>query len=243
MTEKRTAVILAAGSGKRMGGPVRKQFLELQGRPLISYTLEHFQNADCIDEMILVTEKDCIEYCRKEIVEAYGYTKVAKIVEGGAERYDSVYQGLLACENTGYAFIHDGARIFADEELLERGWQQVRRLKSAVAAVPSKDTMKVVSGPDHRVEHTPDRSTVWSVQTPQIFSYERIRSAYDRIYESDRTGITDDAMVMERFSEHEVYLFEGSYRNIKITTPEDLILAEAFLQADSKGRQKNGEKR
>lgn len=229
MTEKRTAVILAAGQGKRMGSIVQKQFLELKGRSLICYTLDHFQNADCIDEIVLVTGKEYLDYCKENIVEKYGYTKVNKIVEGGAERYDSVYQGLLACEDTDYVFVHDGARIFADEELLERGWQQVRRLKSAVAAVPSKDTVKVVSGPDHLVEDTPDRSTVWIVQTPQIFAYKRLREAFEKMYEEDHPGITDDAMVMERFSEHEVYLFEGSYRNIKITTPEDLILAEAFL--------------
>lgn len=229
MTEKRTAVILAAGQGKRMGSIVQKQFLELKGRPLICYTLDHFQNADCIDEIVLVTGKEYQDYCKENIVEKYGYTKVNKIVEGGAERYDSVYQGLLACEDTDYVFVHDGARIFADEELLERGWKQVRRLKSAVAAVPSKDTVKVVSGPDHLVEDTPDRSTVWIVQTPQIFAYKRLREAFEKMYAEDHPGITDDAMVMERFSEHEVYLFEGSYRNIKITTPEDLVLAEAFL--------------
>ncbi len=231
MEEKRTAVVLAAGRGKRMGGPVQKQFLELKGRPLICYTLEHFQHASCIDEIILVTGKESIEYCRREIVEKYGFTRVAKIVEGGAERYDSVYQGLLACEDAAYVFIHDGARIFADEEILERGWQQVKALKSAVAAVPSKDTIKVVSGENHRVESTPDRSSLWCVQTPQIFSYELIRKAYDALYEADRTGITDDAMVLERFTEEKVYLFEGSYRNIKITTPEDLAVAEVFLNS------------
>lgn len=232
--EKRTAIILAAGRGKRMGTTVQKQFLELKGRPLICYTLDHFQAADCIDEIILVTGKEHIEYCRKEIVEAGGYTKVAKIVEGGAERYDSVYQGLLACQGTDYVFIQDGARIFSDESILERGWQQVKKLKSAVAAVPSKDTMKVVFGENHQVKDTPDRSTLWCIQTPQIFAYDRIRAAYDQIYKSDRSGITDDAMVLERFSEHKVYLYEASYRNIKITTPEDLILAEAFLQAEQR---------
>lgn len=229
MTEKRTAVILAAGQGKRMGSKIQKQFLELKGRPLICYTLDHFQNADCIDEIVLVTGKEYLDYCKENIVDKYGYTKVKKIVEGGAERYDSVYQGLLACEDTAYVFVHDGARIFADEDLLERGWQQVRKLKSAVAAMPSKDTVKVVSGPDHLVEDTPDRSTVWIVQTPQIFAYGRLREAFEKMYASEHAGITDDAMVLERFSEHKVYLFEGNYRNIKITTPEDLVLAEAFL--------------
>lgn len=229
MTGKRTAIILAAGKGKRMGVSVQKQFLELKGRPLICYTLDQFQAADCIDEIILVTGKEFIEYCRREIAEACGYTNVVKIVEGGAERYDSVYQGLLACEETDYVFIHDGARIFADAPLLERGWRQVQRLQSAVAAVPSKDTVKLVSGEDHQVTETPDRSTVWCVQTPQIFSYDRIRRAYDRMYQSDRTGITDDAMVLERYSDYSVYLFEGSYRNIKITTPDDLPVAAAYL--------------
>ncbi len=227
---KRTAVILAAGQGKRMGGSVQKQFLELKGRPLICYTLEQFQKSSCIDEIILVTGKESIDFCRQEIVEKFGYTKVNKIVEGGAERYDSVYQGLLACQGTDYVFIHDGARIFADESLMERGWQQVQKTGSAVAGVPSKDTIKVVSGSDHQVQTTPDRSTLWCVQTPQIFSYDRIRSAYDRLTESDKTGITDDAMVLERFTNEKVYLFEGSYRNIKITTPEDLAVAQIYLE-------------
>ncbi|MDO4616779.1 MAG: 2-C-methyl-D-erythritol 4-phosphate cytidylyltransferase [Lachnospiraceae bacterium] len=230
MEKKRTAIILAAGSGLRMGGNVQKQFLELEGRPLICHTLEHFQRADCIDEIILVTGKESIEYCRKQIVEKFHFTKVHKITEGGRERYDSVYQGLLASSDAGYVFIHDGARIFADESLLERGWQQVQKLNSAVAAVPAKDTMKVVVGGNHQVESTPDRSTVWSAQTPQIFEYGRIRKAYDRLYESDREGITDDAMVLERFSDEPVFLFEGSYRNIKITTPDDLPVAEAYLK-------------
>lgn len=232
MADKRIAIVLAAGRGKRMGTSVQKQFLELKGRPLICYTLEHFQKAECIDEIILVTGKESMDYCRNEIVAKYGFTKVLKVIEGGAERYDSVYQGLLACEDCSFVFIHDGARIFADEKLLERGYQQVKRLQSAVAAVPSKDTIKVALGPDHLVESTPDRSSLWCIQTPQIFSYDRIRKAYDQIYLSDSTGITDDAMVLERFSDYKVYLFEGSYRNIKITTPEDLLVAEAFLQTE-----------
>lgn len=228
-TKKTTAIILAAGQGRRMGGKIQKMYLVLKDRPLICYTLDHFQAADCIDEIIIVTGKELFEHCRKDVVEAYGYTKVTKIVEGGAERYDSVYQGLLACEDTDYVFIHDGARIFADEDLLQRGYEQVKRLDSAVAAVRSKDTVKIATGPDNQVEYTPLRSTVWCVQTPQIFAYDKIRPAYDRMYLSDHGGITDDAMVMEQFSDHKVHLFEGSYRNVKITTPEDLPVAEAFL--------------
>ncbi len=229
MTVKRSAIILAAGSGKRMGSSVPKQFMELKGRPLICYTLDHFQKADCIDEIILVTGREALEYCRKEIKEACGYTKITKITEGGRERSDSVYQGLLACEGTDYVFIHDGARIFADEEILERGWKKVQEQGSAVAAVPSKDTVKLVSGPDLKVDHTPDRVNVWSIQTPQIFAYDRIRAAFEKMNRTEHDPVTDDAMVLERFSDYPVYLYEGSYRNIKITTAEDLPLAEAYL--------------
>ncbi len=137
------------------------------------------------------------------------------------------------CGGCEYVFIHDGARIFADKALLARGYEQVKRLKSAVAAMPAKDTMQIVSGEDHAVENTPDRSSIWMVQTPQIFEYQLIRDAHDRMYSSDATGITDDAMVLERFSDHKVYLFEGSYRNIKITTPEDILIADAFLASAS----------
>lgn len=229
MEQKRcTAIVLAAGQGKRMNSKIQKQFLEIQGHPVLYYSLRCFQESPLIRDMILVTGEDSISYCKKEIVEKYGFTKVSKVIAGGKERYDSVYAGLLACENTDYVFIHDGARPFITEEILERGLAAVRETGACVVGMPSKDTIKL-SDENGYVKETPDRSCVWNIQTPQIFEYALIRKAHERIRKTDMTGVTDDAMVVEQETGVRVRLSEGSYQNIKITTPEDLIIAEAFL--------------
>ncbi len=225
---KCTAIVLAAGQGKRMKSDVPKQFLKIQGYPVVYYSLQCFQNCSWMDEIILVTGEEEIAYCREHIVDAYGFTKVSRIVSGGRERYHSVYQGLLACRNTDYVFIHDGARPFITEELLERGLKCVREKGACVAGMPSKDTVKIVDASGQVID-TPDRKDVWNVQTPQIFSYGLIYAAYTKMMHNDGSGITDDAMVLERYGDHPVYMYEGSYQNIKITTPEDLAVAEDFL--------------
>lgn len=227
--KKCTAIVLAAGSGKRMGTAIPKQFLELEGKPLVYYALACFQKSPLMDEILLVTSPDAISYCREEIVEKYQLTKVSQVLAGGKERYDSVYQGLKACQGTDYVFIHDGARPFLTEKLLARGYETVRTYGTAIAGMPSKDTIKLVDS-NGRVEETPSRDRVWLVQTPQIFAYDAIRTAYDRLQTSCKEGITDDAMVMEGLSQAEVHMFPGDYRNIKITTPEDLEIAKVFLK-------------
>ena len=226
--EKCTAIVLAAGRGRRMNSSIQKQFLELQGKPVVYYSLDCFQNSPLIEKIVLVTGKDSLSYCKKEIVDRYHFTKVTEIVPGGKERYDSVYAGLLACENTDFVFIHDGARPFITEEILQRGFQGVKKTGACVVGMPSKDTVKIA---DHRncIQETPDRSKIWTIQTPQIFSYTIIRSAYESIRKKDMSNITDDAMVAEQESDVQIQLTEGSYRNINITTPEDLLIAEAFL--------------
>lgn len=227
--EKCTAVIVAAGSGRRMGGKVSKQFLELKGRPLLAYTLDVFQNSQRIDEIILVVGKDTTDYVRENIVEKYGYTKVSRLVIGGAERYESVYAGLLACVDADYVFIHDGVRPFVTGDIIERGYQTARQYGTAVCAVQAKDTIKIVNEKGV-VSETPIRTKVWSVQTPQIFRYDLIRKAYDTLQMFDKDGITDDAMVLEEMGNSDVHVFQGDYFNIKITTPEDLDIAERFLE-------------
>ena len=162
---KCTAIILAAGQGKRMGGQVRKQFMELQGKPLLYYSLHCFQESGLIDEILLVTGKDQIEYCIKNVVERYGFSKVVKIVAGGEQRYDSVYEGLKACGDSEYVFIHDGARPFVTEEILQRGYEAARKYGTGIAGVLSKDTVKIVDGKKNVIE-TPLRDRVWIVQTP-----------------------------------------------------------------------------
>ena len=171
-----------------------------------------------------------ISYVKEEIVDFYGFDKVRTIVEGGKERYDSVWAGLQTIENEdGYAFIHDGARLFVNEDILRRGYETVEEFKACVAGMPSKDTVKIVD--DHTfASETLNRKYVWSVQTPQIFATSLIKEAYSKIMQGDCSGVTDDAMVVEKTMNVPVKLFEGSYENIKITTPEDLDIAKVFLK-------------
>ena len=168
-------------------------------------------------------------YCQSEIVEKYGFTKVCKVTAGGKERYDSVYAGLLCCQDTDYVYIHDGARPFVTEEMIQRGYEAVKRTNACVMGMPSKDTVKLAD-PSGYIKETPDRKIVWNIQTPQIFSYDLIRGAYESIRKKDMSNVTDDAMVVEQETGTKILLVEGSYQNIKITTPEDLAVAEAFLR-------------
>lgn len=231
-----TAIVLSAGQGKRMGTSVQKQYIELQGKPIIYYTLSVFQKSEIIDDIILVVGKDQLKYVQEEIVRKYHFTKVKTVVEGGHERYASVWQGLKAREydkyyeniQDGYVFIHDGARPFVDEEMLERAYDTVRKYKACVAGVPSKDTIKLINEEQFAVT-TPEREYVWAVQTPQVFEKTLIFEAYARLMEEECVHVTDDAMVVEQMMRLPVKLFEGSYENIKITTPEDLDIARIFL--------------
>lgn len=227
--ERNTAIVLAAGQGRRMHSKIQKQFLEIGHRPVLYYSLECFQKSPLIQEIILVTGEEMISYCQKEIVERYNFTKVTKVIAGGKERYDSVYQGLLACKDCDYVFIHDGARPFITEEILKRGIFGVQETGACAVGMPSKDTIKI-SDKEGFIQTTPDRSQVWSIQTPQIFAYSLIRSAHESLRKKDMSGVTDDAMVVEQESGVKVRLVEGSYQNIKITTPEDLDVAETFLK-------------
>lgn len=230
---KTTAIVLAAGQGKRMGSDVAKQYLLLRGRPVLYYTLRNFEESP-VDEIVLVTGKDQIAYCKKEIVEKFGFRKVKTIVAGGRERYHSVAKGLEAawCD---YVLIHDGARPFVTRKMIERGIEAVQQYDACIMGMPVKDTIKISDDSGFAVD-TPNRNSVWQIQTPQIFSFSLIKSVYEELIlkEEDlkEKGIvvTDDAMVVELFSEKRVKLVEGSYDNIKLTTPEDLKIAEAFLE-------------
>ena len=224
-----TAIVLAAGQGKRMHSKIQKQFLEIGGKPMLYYSMECFQKSPLIQDIILVTGEDMISYCQSEIVEKYGFTKVCKVTAGGKERYDSVYAGLLCCQDTDYVYIHDGARPFVTEEMIQRGYEAVKRTNACVMGMPSKDTVKLAD-PSGYIKETPDRKIVWNIQTPQIFSYDLIRGAYESIRKKDMSNVTDDAMVVEQETGTKILLVEGSYQNIKITTPEDLAVAEAFLR-------------
>ena len=227
--KKCTAIVLSAGQGKRMGSAIQKQYIELSGKPIIFYTLNAFQKSAIIDDIVLVVGEGQENWVRDEIVEKYQLTKVRSIIPGGKERYDSVYAGLCECRDCEYVLIHDGARPFVTEEILKRGLQKVKETGACVIGMPSKDTVKL-SDEEGYVKETPNRKCVWTIQTPQIFSYPLIREAHDSIRQKDMSKITDDAMVVEQETGAKVALAEGSYQNIKITTPEDLDIAEAFLK-------------
>lgn len=224
------AVILAGGRGSRMHSDIQKQYMLLNGRPLISYALEVFERS-CADDLVLVTGAGEAEFVQKEILPQLGLTKLRRIVTGGKERYHSVYEGLKALQNCDYVLIHDGARPLVTEAIISRAVQAAVRDDACVVGMPVKDTIKVSDAEDF-AESTPDRSRLWQVQTPQAFSYPLVRGAYDRLMadEALQTGITDDAMVVEHLSGTKVRLVEGSYENLKVTTPEDLVLAEALLK-------------
>ena len=241
MDKKRcTAIILAAGSGKRMNSNTPKQFLSLGGKPLLWYSLQAVEQSGIIDDCILVTGAEDIAYVQEEIVEKYGFHKVDAVIAGGRERYESVYcalcrivQGKMSVPNVdGYIFVHDGARPFLTEEILGDTYREVCKYHACVAAVPSKDTVKIADK-DNFAVRTPERKYVWTVQTPQVFEARLIIEAYQKLFcqpETLRQGITDDAMVVETMLEFPVKLVESSYQNIKITTPEDMGIAEIFLE-------------
>ncbi len=236
MIKNTIAVVLAAGFGKRMNSDVRKQYLLIHNKPLLYYTLKAFEDS-FIDEIILVVGDGEEEYCRQTIVNQYGFTKISAIVAGGRERYHSVYNALTYVEKNknkaGYVFIHDGARPFVTKEILERAYECVKKEDACIVGMPVKDTIKVVDACGV-VADTPDRNSLWLVQTPQVFSFPMIKEAYDKLIQTEEAGalqiaITDDAMVMETFGDTKVCVVEGSYENIKITTPDDIILAEHLL--------------
>ncbi|MGC4019438.1 MAG: 2-C-methyl-D-erythritol 4-phosphate cytidylyltransferase [Muricomes sp.] len=224
-----TAIVLAAGQGRRMGTKIHKQYLLLDGRPILYYPLKEFQDSEIIDEIYLITGAGEEEYCRQTIVEKYNITKVTRILAGGAERYHSVWSGLQELNDEGYVFIHDGARPFVDAHIIERAFDSVCKDKACVAGMPVKDTIKIVDKNDF-VKNTPDRKGLWMIQTPQVFENRLIKGAYSMLMRESYTNVTDDAMVVEQMLGFPIKLVRGSYENIKITTPEDLEMAEVFLK-------------
>lgn len=226
--QKYAAIVLAAGSGKRMNSQVHKQYLIIQDRPVLYYSLKEFQDS-AVDEIVLVVGKGEEEFCRKEIVDKYGISKVKAIVEGGKERYHSVFEGLKQTSDADYVLIHDGARPFVNQDIIRRCMQEVQKYQACVVGMPVKDTIKIADEEGY-AKQTPDRKNVWMIQTPQTFSYALIYEAYEEMLKTEDTAITDDAMVLERIKGKKSKLIEGSYRNIKITTPEDLLIANVYLQ-------------
>ncbi|WP_077613435.1 2-C-methyl-D-erythritol 4-phosphate cytidylyltransferase [Clostridium sp. Marseille-P2415] len=228
--ERTAAVILAAGKGTRMGSQVHKQYLELLGKPLLYYALNAFENSS-VDKIILVTGPGETGYCQKEIVEKYGFTKVASVRQGGKERYHSVYEGLKAVEDCDYVLIHDGARPCVTREIIDAASDGARKYRACAVGMPVKDTIKI-SDEKEFAALTPDRDRLWLIQTPQAFEYELVLWAYEKLMslEQYQEGVTDDAMVVETMTQEKVKLIRGDYANIKVTTPEDMEIAGVLIK-------------
>ena len=233
---KITAIVLAAGSGSRMKSKTKKQFMEIKGKPVIWYSLFEFEKSR-VDEIILVTGKEDIDYCKKEIVEKYNLKKIKNVVAGGSERYESVYNGLK--EVTGnIVLIHDGARPLINNEIIERSIEGTIKSDACVVGVPVKDTIKRANKEGYIID-TPNRSELWITQTPQSFKTDLVKMAYKKMKEELEKGnttlnITDDAMVVEEFTTNQVRFVQCDYKNIKVTTPEDIDIAELFIELDAK---------
>lgn len=228
------AIVLAGGKGRRMNSEIQKQYLMLAGKPLIVYSLEAFEHSPA-DEIVLVTGAGERDYVCRNILVPGGFQKVSKVVEGGKERYHSVYAGLLALQGCDYVLIHDSARPLVSREIICRAIQGAMDYQACVTAVPVKDTIKEADETGTAIR-TLDRDRLWQIQTPQAFDYSLIREAYDWLMEKEsrQPGITDDAMVLESYGGGPVRLVEGSYTNLKVTTPEDMLVAEVLLEEKSR---------
>ena len=209
-----------------MNSKVHKQYLIIQDRPVLYYSLKAFEDS-AVDEIVLVVGKGEEKFCRKEIVDKYGISKVKAIVEGGKERYHYVFVGLKQTSDADYVLIHDGARPFADRELILRCLQSAVEHGAATAAVKTKDTIKRVS-PEGIIEETPNREFLYLTQTPQIFKASLYHKAVEQA-EKEGLDFTDDCQLIEHIG-HRVWVSQGDYRNIKITTPEDIAMAQAIAQ-------------
>lgn len=224
-----TAVIVAAGKGKRMGTEISKQFLPLGGKEILAHTVEKLERAAGIRDIILVTGEDSIEDVR-DMTKEYDWKKITGITAGGRERQDSVRNGLrLVSADTEIVLIHDGVRPFVTEEIVQMSIETAGEMGACVAGVPAKDTIKVCNAENIAVA-TPERSTLWQIQTPQTFRRDLILAAYETAAKDGFVG-TDDASLAEHCG-YPVKVILGSYRNIKITTREDLLIGEAFLKEE-----------
>ncbi|MFH1288646.1 MAG: 2-C-methyl-D-erythritol 4-phosphate cytidylyltransferase [bacterium] len=232
-----SVIIPSAGSGKRIG--FKKQYYPLNKKPILAWTISIFQNNPLISEIILAVPKDDIMFCKTNIVTKYKFGKVKKIVAGGKTRQISVSNGLNACNpNSEYILIHDAARPFFNKKLLSKLIQDVKKYKAIVTAVPARDTIKVAAGFSlretaqpkgcgYQIINTPTRKDIFQAQTPQIFSHKLIKRAYEKAEKEKFVG-TDDSSLVERMG-GKVKIFIGNEENIKITSPKDLIIAEAMM--------------
>ena len=232
------AIVLSGGSGSRMNSDVAKQYMLLKDKEILYYSLKTFQDSDKISHIILVARPEDIDYCKTNIVEKYEFTKVKKICAGGKERYNSVYNGLCIVEELSddvkneIVLIHDGARPFVTHEMIDKSVENMMLGSACTVGVPVKDTIKIVCEIHGELfgKETPDRNTLYQIQTPQTFRYELIRKSYERMLGDVNHNITDDTMIVEQYEGMGCGIIMGSYTNIKITTPEDLDFAEKIVE-------------
>ena len=224
--QKAGAIIVAAGESRRMGD-IDKVMALLGGKPILVRVIDAFQNCSAIDQVVVVLSKQNLE-AGKQLIAEEGWSKATDVCLGGRWRQDSVLAGLSKLKKCDWVVVHDGARPLVTVDLIEQGLEAVKETGSAVAAVPVTDTIKV-AGAEKFVEYTPSRHKLWAVQTPQVFRFDIIAEAYHGV----RDEVTDDATLVEQLG-HKVKLYMGSYDNIKVTTPDDLVLAEALLQKHGK---------
>ena len=225
-----SAIIVAAGKGARMNRKVRKQYLSLSGHPIISLTLLAVDACPLIDQLLLVVPREDFDFCRSRILNPLKLKKKITLVPGGRKRQDSVYNGLLTLgEKGGIVVIHDGVRPFVRSETFSACIETAKTSGACILGIPVSDTVKHVTA-SGIIDKTLNREALWLAQTPQAFQYEIIREAHEVARRNGYSG-TDDALFVERLG-HEVKIISGSPFNLKITTPEDLQLAEAILQAN-----------
>lgn len=216
---KNIAIIVCSGIGKRMNSSIPKQFIKIKEKPIVCYTIDKFENCSNIDEIIVVVNEEYIEFFKQNIVIKYGYKKITKIVKGGKERLNSVYNGInVVDEKDSIILIHDGVRPFIKEKDIVNIIKKTIKYDACVLGVKVKDTIKVCE--NNIIKNTPNRDNIWIAQTPQAFKYNIIKKAYDIAIKQNKLA-TDDASLVEELG-YNVIMIEGDYNNIKITTQEDL---------------------
>jgi 2-C-methyl-D-erythritol 4-phosphate cytidylyltransferase len=226
------AIIAAAGSGSRMGANFNKQFIKIKDKPLLYYTLNAFNKNSFVDNIIITAKEEEISFIKEEIVYKYKLSKVSAVIAGGKERQDSVFNALKSISDFDIVLIHDGARPFVSQEIIENGIENAIKFGATACGVSPKDTIKL-KGENGFSSGTLNRDELFSVQTPQCFRYELIFEAHKRAFQQG-VRYTDDTAVIESFGEN-VFLYDGSYENIKITTPEDLIFANRIVEEKNLG--------
>ncbi|MBE5938069.1 MAG: 2-C-methyl-D-erythritol 4-phosphate cytidylyltransferase [Lachnospiraceae bacterium] len=231
-------IVLAAGRGSRMNSEIPKQYMDINGYPVLYYSLKCFEEYEIVNKIVVVTSPEDISMVQTDIVGKYNFSKVFDVVAGGKERYDSVYNALQCIGNVDYVMIHDGARPCITHRVLDRLMEEVISVKACVPAVPSKDTVRITDDRGY-VTMTPDRSCVWNIQTPQTFEMKGIYNAYKNYFDSGKAfHVTDDAMLWEKYDGRRIKLVMGDYVNFKITTPEDMVALANHL---SEGNEQNME--